>query len=285
MSDVMEQTVTILNEGVEGAERFQQRDDFERNKEEDLRKVFAARQNNTIMQGTVTGIEPMKFMDKQKLAARVKIGEVKGFIPIDYMAVDDNERRLRSMAGKKVSFKIIGITEDSFMASRQAAIEHMASLTWKKISEGDIVQAIVQYVGRRHAILSVGGIDCRLEAQEFSYDWIDVMSDILTTGDAVRVKLLQVDEEKKSLKVSRKALLPDPWTNIRASFQERSEYVGTVSGVETFGNFVKLDEGIPCLTPHLRQIQVDKGDQVLVRITKINENERKISAKIVRLID
>ncbi|MCL9662073.1 S1 RNA-binding domain-containing protein [Paenibacillus hunanensis] len=89
-------------------------------------------------------------------------------------------------------------------------------------------------------------------------------------------------QQKCVLEVSAKVLIPDPWPECVNRFRKGSSYPGTVSGVVEYGVFVKLIDGVDVLCRHTNTKvgKVTKGSKVLVRISDIQADEKKVSGKI-----
>ena len=90
--------------------------------DKDWRKIVAAKQNDTILQAEMGGLEKIGEKDCEV----VNIGRVRGYIPMEYTGVE-NLRQLRALTGKKIVFKVLEYIEEPdkkiFMASRTAAID------------------------------------------------------------------------------------------------------------------------------------------------------------------
>ncbi|MBM7716033.1 S1 RNA-binding domain-containing protein [Heyndrickxia sporothermodurans] len=251
--------------------------------DKDWQQVVGARQNDKILQSEIVGIENIG----SKECAVVHVGKIKGYIPMEFTGVE-NLRQLRALTGKKVAFKVLEYIEDAekqiFMASRTAALEEMAEITLRRIKTGDEIVAVVRTVSPNLVRADIGGIEVRLPLDQIRYGWIDDLTEEVKPGDHLRVKVLDIDTEKKEVRVSAKALMKNPWEDCKARYKRGAEYVGTVSGVREFGVFVNLEAGVDSLASHLKYQNLQRGDRVLVRIIGIDEKEQQIRAKIVRVV-
>ncbi|MCM3716270.1 S1 RNA-binding domain-containing protein [Alkalihalobacillus oceani] len=256
--------------------------------EKDWQEVYAARQTRKILFATLSGIETHTLRENEIECAVVRIGRVKGLIPFDYMEVKD-KRQMRNMMGQKLGFLVIGIDEANkmFIGSRSGALEVMQSATWKEIQAkgvGTVVNAEVRYVAPKYALVQIGGIETTLDISEFDYGWVDNLRDKIQAGDNITVKITEFDQEKKELKISRKATQQNPWDYVDQLVSKNCEYTGTVSGVVKFGNFINLAPGIDALTPHMKFETLSKGDLVVVRIREIRPEKEEISASIIKIL-
>jgi len=96
------------------------------------------------------------------------------------------------------------------------AIEYIKGLL-KKVEPGEIYEGIVTRIipdqngGEIGAIVEfLPGKDGMVHISEIKYDRINKISDILNIGDSVKVKVMEVDEERGRISLSIKALLPKP---------------------------------------------------------------------------
>ncbi len=96
------------------------------------------------------------------------------------------------------------------------AVEHIEALT-KKIQVGEIYEGKVTKIVTSQSGGEVGAIveflpgkDGMVHISEFKYERIDRVSDIVKVGDVLKVKVMEVDEERGRIGLSVKALLPQP---------------------------------------------------------------------------
>jgi len=244
-------------------------------------QIYAARQNDLILQAEITGFEVISG----RLCALVHVGNVRGIIPQEYSGTE-NPQQFKAMIGEPVAFKIVSYDRDgdTFVASRQAAIEHMAGLTWKRLEPDAVILGVVRRVERKSLVLDIGGVRVELPVQEFSHGWIDDLREVVRPGDHFRVKVVELDRENKKVSVSKKALEPSPWPECTKRYRSGGEYVGRVSGVVEYGVFVNLEPGVDALVPHMRFGRISRGDRVLIRIREVDVKKQHIRGRIVRKI-
>ena len=247
----------------------------------DWKKVYGAYQNNSILQASMTGIE--KLLDKP--CAVVTLGNIRGFIPLEFTGAD-NLRQLRAMTGQSVAFKVLNYDREAevFTGSRIAALEHMASITLKKIDVDDEIIAVVRSVSPSLVRADIGGIEVKIPLEEIKYGWIDDLTEEVKQGDHLKVKVLEIDKEEKKVVVSAKATQENPWLRSIGRYSSGNEYVGTVSGVREYGVFVNLEAGVDSLARHLKFQNVKRGDRVLVRVLETDAKKEQIRTRITRVL-
>lgn len=249
--------------------------------DESWKKIYGAFQNQLIVQAPVVGIETK--LDKP--CAVVQVENIRGYIPLEYSAVE-NIRGLRKLTGKNVAFKVLNYDreEEVFTGSRTDALEHMAAITWERTEVGQVIVAVVRDVTPSYVRVDIGGVEVKMPIEEVRYGWIDDLTEEVKPGDHLRVKVNEMDEENRTIKVSAKAAKESPWPACTKQFESGGEYVGKVSGVREYGVFVNLAEGVDSLSRHLKFQNVKKGDRVLVRILNIDPEKQQIRSRIIRIL-
>lgn len=245
------------------------------------KEIYGAIQNQTILQAPVIGIETK--LDKP--CAVVSIGPIRGYIPLEFSGVE-NIRQLRRLSGQRVAFKVLNYDreENVFTASRKAALDQMAEITWKRLEEGQTILAVVRDVNPSRVRVDIGGIEVKIPIEEMAYGWIDDLTEMVKVGDHLKVKVVELDRDNKNVKVSAKAAQQNPWPECAKRYHEGAEYVGKVSGVREYGVFVNLEPGVDSLSRHLKFENVKKGDRVLVRILGVDIEKQQIRSRIIRVL-
>jgi small subunit ribosomal protein S1 len=254
------------------------------------REIQSAYQNSTILKGELIGFENIKLGDKKELCGIIRFDEIKGIIPLFESGIDPEDKqainKFRSLSGKEIAFKVLSFSKEDnlFVASRKQAREQMANITLKNIDVGYKIYCAIREVHQGHIIGDIGGIDVHIPVFELTYGWIDDLREVYKVGDVIRVKVMEIDKENKKVVVSKKALLKNPFPECAKKYTKNGEYVGKVSGVQDYGIFVNLEEGVDSLAPHLKFQNVKKGDKVLVRVINVDVEKEQIRTKIIRVL-
>lgn len=74
-------------------------------------------------------------------------------------------------------------------------------------------------------------------------------SEVVAEGDAVEVQILNIDPQKRQIALSIRALMDDPWAQAAVQTPPGTEVQGTIDGLESFGAFVSLENGLRALLP------------------------------------
>ncbi|MFD2658481.1 hypothetical protein [Gracilibacillus thailandensis] len=254
-------------------------------------EIQSAYQNNKIINGELVGFESLKINQKKEVCGIVWKGNIKGIIPLMESGIDIEDQqainKYRALSGKEITFKVLQYDKEAnmFVASRKQAREEMADITLRKIDVGYNIHCVIREVYQGHVIGDIGGIDVIIPVFELTYGWIDDLRDHYKTGDHLRVQVTEIDHENREVKVSHKPLLKNPFPDCATRYIKNGEYVGKVSGVQNYGIFVNLEEGVDSLAPHLKFQNVKKGDKVLVRIVNVDTEKEQIRTKIVRVLN
>ena len=130
-----------------------------------------------------------------------------------------------------------------------------------------------------------------LPFSEISWDDIKHPSQVFKKGEQVELKIIEIDKEKSQITLSRKRLIPDPWSEMRRKYRVGSLIEGKIVNITDFGAFVNLEDNIDGLVPlsEISHRKIDNpesvlkvGDTVQTLITKIDEKRKKISLSIKR---
>lgn len=254
------------------------------------REIQSAYQNNTILSAELVGFETLKLNDKKETCGIIRMDTIKGIIPLFESGIDPEDKqainKFRSLSGKKIAFKVLHFSkeENMFLASRKKAKDQMTEITLRKIDVGYNIFCVVREVEQGHIVGDIGGIDVHIPVFELTYGWVEDLRDLYKPGDHIKVQVVDIDREEKTVNVSAKPLLKNPFPDCVARYIKNGEYVGKVSGVQNYGIFVNLEEGVDSLAPHLKFQNVQKGDRVLIRVINVDIDKEQIRAKIVRVL-
>lgn len=254
-------------------------------------EIQSAYQNKKIINGELVGFENIKLNNKKELCGIVWKGNIKGIIPLIESGIDPEDQqainKYRALSGKTITFKVLHYDKETnmFVGSRKKAREEMADITLKKIDVGYNIHCVIREVYPGHVVGDIGGIDVIIPVFELTYGWIDDLREHYNSGDHIRVQVMEIDKQNREVKVSMKPLLKNPFPECAKRYVKNGEYVGTVSGVQNYGIFVNLEEGVDSLAPHLKFQNVKKGDKVLVRILNVDVEKEQIRTKIIRVLN
>ncbi|WP_454991191.1 30S ribosomal protein S1 [Campylobacter rectus] len=162
---------------------------------------------------------------------------------------------------------------------------------WEEIKDGlevgDTIKVTVSNIEPYGAFVDLGNdIEGFLHISEISWDKnIKNPKDHISEGEELDVEVIEIDANDRRLRVSLKNLLKKPFDEFKAKFKEGDVTKGVVTSVTNFGAFVRIGavEGLL----HNEDASWDRndkckdlfkiGDEIEVKIIKIDANEQKIS--------
>ncbi|MDD5405925.1 MAG: 30S ribosomal protein S1 [Sulfurovaceae bacterium] len=191
--------------------------------------------------------------------------------------------------GDKVN--VIALEYDKKKKHLSLSIKDAHNDPWKEISNiisvGDTATAVISNIEAYGAFVDLGeDLEAFLHVSEISWDKnVKHPSDYLTIGDNIKVEVIEIDRDKKRLRVSLKNLVDKPIDAFATAHKIGDIVKGVVTSVTDFGAFVKIGaiEGLL----HNQEISWDKsvnakntfhvGDEVEVKIINIDTKTSKIS--------
>jgi small subunit ribosomal protein S1 len=156
-----------------------------------------------------------------------------------------------------------------------------------ELDEGDTITVTVSNVEAYGVFVDLGNdIEGFLHISEITWDKnVKNPADYLTVGQEIDVEVIEINPKTHKLRVSLKRLLPKPFDEFSKSFHEGDIVDGVVTSLTDFGAFVRIGtvEGLL----HNQDASWEKnfkckdvlkvGDEVKVKIAKINKEDQKIS--------
>jgi small subunit ribosomal protein S1 len=142
--------------------------------------------------------------------------------------------------------------------------------------------------------VDLDGIDGLIHISELSWSHVNHPSEILSIGDTVQVKVLDIDRDRQRISLGLKQTQEDPWQRVVDTYNVGDELEGTVTKVVAFGAFVEIMNGVEGLV-HISELAqqhvenpreiVQPGDNIRVKILEIDSERRRLSLSIKRVED
>jgi small subunit ribosomal protein S1 len=224
---------------------------------------------------------------------------VRGFLPASLVDI----RRVPNLdeyMGTKIETKVIELnrSRNNVVLSRRAVLEEERKEVRQQILDrlqpGLVVEGQISNIVDFGAFVDLDGIDGLIHISELSWSHVNHPSEILTIGDTVKVKVLDIDRDRQRISLGLKQTQEDPWQRIVDTYNVGDELGGKVTKVVTFGAFVEILDGVEGLVhiselaPHHvespREI-VHPGDEIRVKILEIDSERRRLSLSAKRVED
>ncbi|RSJ11513.1 30S Ribosomal protein S1 [Streptococcus intermedius] len=227
----------------------------------------------------------------------VEFEGVRGFIPasmLDTRFVRNTER----FVGQEFEAKIkeVDPKENRFILSRREVVEEKAAAAraevFSKLAVGDIVTGKVARITSFGAFIDLGGVDGLVHLTELSHERNVSPKSVVSVGDEIEVKVLDLNEEEGRVSLSLKATTPGPWDGVEQKLAAGDVIEGTVKRLTDFGAFVEVLPGIDGLV-HISQISHKRvenpkdvlkvGQEVTVKVLDVNADAERVSLSIKAL--
>lgn len=252
--------------------------------------INSSKERGKILSGKIIAIENEKVNEDNITCAIVDFKGIKVLIPATEIASDFNndKKLLRNMMGAEIKFIIVETDKTSAKAvgSRIKAMERLREINIKKVEIGDKIYAKVVGVWRKFIRIECVGIDFIMKAENLQYGYIEDLSKMYKVNEQIKVVIKEISEENKTVKISVKDLLEDPFKNIRKDFVEKGEYLAIITGYTDNGIFANIAQGVDtvCTLPTWLDRPPFPKEKVIVKIYKIIPEKRKVYSSLVKII-
>jgi small subunit ribosomal protein S1 len=244
--------------------------------------IDALMEEDKVIEGTVKKITSYgMFVDVGGIDGLVHYNEISYKGPV-------NPSKLYK-EGDIVTVKAIAYDKDKRHLS--LSIKAVQSDPWREVEEaleeGDTITVTVSNIEPYGIFVDLGNdIEGFLHVSEITWDKnIKHPKDYLTLGQEIDVEVIEINSNTHKLRVSYKRLQPKPFEEFMRTSREGDLVKGTVTSLTDFGAFIKVG-GVEGLL-HNQDLSWDKnakcketlkvGDEIEVKIAKINTEDEKIS--------
>ena len=222
---------------------------------------------------------------------------VRGFVPAS-LVEDFFVESFEDYKGKTMTFKIVEMEKENnrLILSHRAVVEMEKESQKVEVMEtihaGDILEGKVQRIASFGAFVDIGGVDGLVHISQLSHEHVEKVSDVVTEGQQVKVKVLSVDRDSERISLSIKDTLPGPWDAIEENAPKGSIHTGKVKRLVSYGAFVEVLPGVEGLV-HISQIAhkhiatphevLTEGQEVQVKVLEANKADKRLSLSIKEL--
>ncbi|NNE95269.1 MAG: S1 RNA-binding domain-containing protein [Acidimicrobiales bacterium] len=231
----------------------------------------------------------VKIISVSKKGVVVDVMGLRGFVPLNHFQLGAKEPSA-DLVGQMVELRVIAADrqKDKLLLSRRSHLlkEQRKAETeaLQKLKVGSVMKGTVVDLTQFGAFVEVGeeGSEVRglLHVSEMSWDRISSPKGQVAVGDEIDVKVIDVKVKKRRVSLSRKELIDDPL----AAIEVGSIHTGKVKKLVDYGVFVDIGpaEGMVHVSelaeyrPHHPSEIVLRGDEVQVKVLKVNRAKRRI---------
>ena len=252
------------------------------------RKIEEAADSGEIVEG--------KVIEVVKGGLILDLG-IRGFLPASLVDIR-RVQNLDEFMGQSLECKVIEINRqrNNVVLSRRAILEEERKEAREeildKLEPGQIIEGDISNIVDFGAFVDLEGIDGLIHISELSWSHVNHPSEILSIGDKVRVKVLDIDRDRQRISLGLKQTQEDPWQTALSTYKEGDVVEGTVTKIVAFGAFVEIMPGVEGLV-HISELSqqhvesptevVRPGDKVKVQVLEVDDSRRRLSLSVKRV--
>lgn len=236
-----------------------------------------------------------------KVSKRVKGGYIvelfhqQGFLPnsLSEISLEKGD----SFVGKELAVVVKEIKEDrkgkKILLSRKEIVAAKELEAIDKLTVGDVVKATVLEVLDFGLTVKIDGARGFIHISEVDWKKTADLHKLFKAGDVVEAKIIEIEREKRNIKLSIKALTKNPWDIVAENNSVGQEITGKVTRIVNYGAFVELVPGVEGLIHSSdfswtsKKVNVNNfvkvGDEIKVVIVELAPKERKLKLGIKQL--
>jgi small subunit ribosomal protein S1 len=233
----------------------------------------------------------------------VAVEGLRGFVPSSQVSAmrrtqstgDTPEQRWQKMVGQPISVRVIEVDRERhrlILSERAANVESRQSIkerVLEELEEGKVYTGRVTSLANFGAFINVNGADGLVHLSELSWDHIEHPREVLEVGQEVKVKVINIDREKKRIGLSVRVLQEDPWKTRMEKFSVGQLVEGVITRLTKFGAFARLEGDIEGLI-HISEISeqriehpkevLKEGDVKSLRVIRIDPEQHRIGLSL-----
>jgi len=233
----------------------------------------------------------------------VGVEGLRGFVPSSQISAlrrsqstgDTPEQRWQKMIGQPISVRVVEVDRERrrlILSERAASTESRQSIKERvieELEEGKVYTGRVTSLANFGAFININGADGLVHLSELSWDHIEHPREVLEVGQEVKVKVINVDREKKRIGLSVRALQEDPWRSRVEKYSVGQLVEGVITRLTKFGAFARLEGDIEGLI-HISEIAdhriehpkevLKEGDVKSLRVIRIDADQHRIGLSL-----
>ena len=233
----------------------------------------------------------------------VDVEGLRGFVPSSQISAlrrsqstgETPEQRWQKMIGQPISVRVVEVDRERrrlILSERAASTESRQSIKERvidELEEGKTYTGRVTSLANFGAFININGADGLVHLSELSWDHIDHPREVLEVGQEVKVKVINVDREKKRIGLSVRALQEDPWRSRVEKYSVGQLVEGVITRLTKFGAFARLEGDIEGLI-HISEIAehriehpkevLKEGEVKSLRVIRIDADQHRIGLSL-----
>ena len=220
-----------------------------------------------------TGDEYIELMERLGRILNSRLGSEIDFIVKGY----DNETR-----------SVVASRRDAMLRKRQTFYMDTDELGEHMIYEGRVVQARVVAVAEKVVRVEAFGVECSIQAQGLSWEWIGNARDHFCVGDRVLIRIQSIDrQDVENISITADMRSVSSTTNLDnlKKIIPQARYAGRVTDVRNGVVYIRLNNGVNAIAHSCYDRRTPgKKDDVSFSVTRLNEEQGVAVGIITRII-
>ena len=228
---------------------------------------------------------------------------LRGFVPSSQISAmrrsqstgETPEQRWQKMIGQPITVRVIEVDRERrrlILSERAASTESRQSIKERvieELEEGKVYTGRVTSLANFGAFININGADGLVHLSELSWDHIEHPREVLEVGQEVKVKVINVDRDKKRIGLSVRALQSDPWKSRVEKYSVGQLVEGVITRLTKFGAFARLEGDIEGLI-HISEIAehriehpkevLKEGEVKSLRVIRIDPEQHRIGLSL-----
>lgn len=198
--------------------------------------------------------------------------------------------------GKELEFMVKEIKEDKkgkkVTVSRKDVVMAEKKEEFEKISVGDTVEGVVTEILPFGIVVAIGKLRGFIHISELSWKKSEKIEGY-NVGDKITVKVIELEEDKKNIKLSIKSLTRNPWDIAGETYKVEDVVDAKVTKILPYGVLVEILDGveglihISDLTWNKKKVSINEfvkvGDTIKVKVLEFKPESRKLKLGIKQL--
>ncbi len=223
-----------------------------------------------------------------------EVNKIRGFIPVSHISLYRVEN-LEEFVGEKFICLVTEADPErrNLVLSRRAVLEKEKEEARKELlaslEVGQIHEGVVRKIMDFGAFVDIGGVDGLVHISQLAWGRVEHPSEVLTEGQAIKVKILKMDENANRIGLGYRDMIESPWTGIEEKYPVNALVKGKVTKLMEFGAFIELEPGVEGLA-HISELShkriwrtsdaVSEGQEVEVMVKSLDTKAQRIGLSL-----
>ena len=214
---------------------------------------------------------------------------VPAFLPKSHLTLSPTDD-LEGYIGQLLEFKVVEVNRDKqkLIVSRRSILNaekrKQQQEAFSNLKVGSVYKGKVDSIAEYGVFVKMGDLIGLVHKTELDWNQPKKLTDAVSVGDEIEVRIEQVNKKKRQISLSAKACKPDPW----AALEVGSVHTGVIDRLVDYGAFVKVDslQGLVHIS-ELSEYRVSHpsevvmpGETVSVKLTEVDAKKRRLSFSI-----